>query len=150
MEINELKDKNSQLFTIILALTDDESHDSTLAAGADNGLEALRKLSRRWDPSTGRRKATLLKSIIAPPRCKLDELPVAFARWQEYVRRYERLQKQEIADNIKFAALGMMAPVDLETHLMLNKHRLPDFASARDEAISVVEARAGIKVNPLL
>ena len=57
-----------------------------------SGLEALRRLVRRWDPlSEGKRRA-LPRQILAPDRCKLQHLRFDRARLVTY--EHVRLENQ--------------------------------------------------------
>ena len=72
--IMDLEKKVHQVYQTLMALTEDESQDIVIGAGSGNSLEAWRKLGRRWDPVVAGRKRALLKQIISPERCKLDQL----------------------------------------------------------------------------
>eukprot|EP00971_Amphidinium_carterae_P051116 1006543-Amphidinium_carterae.1 len=57
-----------------MALTEGEAFDIVLGS-ASCGAEALRKLIRRFDPSSGGRRRVMLKQILTPQRAKLKGLP---------------------------------------------------------------------------
>jgi len=78
--IDQIGEKNSQLHVALLALTEGESFDIVLGA-APSGLEALRRLVRRWDPLSGGRRRALLRQILVPERCKLQDLPAGLEKW---------------------------------------------------------------------
>ena len=82
--------KAAQVYQVLMALTEDDSQDIVIGAGSGRGLEAWRKLSRRWDPIAAGRKRVLLKQIISPDRCKLEDLVGCWERWEEQIRRYEK------------------------------------------------------------
>jgi len=150
--VDGVDEKVNQLYTALTSLTDDDSLDIVVGAGAGNGLEAWRKLHKRWDPSTGGRKRNLLKSIIAPPRVKLEELAGCLERWQEQVRKYEKRrndagEREKVSDDVKMAALEMIVPTDLENHLVLNKYRLRSFEDAYREVVTILEARTGVRLK---
>ena len=88
--IPDLDRKVQQVYQALMALTEDESQDIVIGAGSGNGLEAWRKLGRRWDPVVAGRKRALLKQIISPERCKLEQLVGCWERWEEQVGRYGR------------------------------------------------------------
>ena len=46
----ELEEMNEQVYHCLKDLTEGESFDMVLSAGEGQGLEAWRKLNRRWDP----------------------------------------------------------------------------------------------------
>ena len=150
--IHDLDDKVHQVYTALVSLTEDDSNDLVIGAGDGNGLEAWRRLHRRWDPSTGGRKRTLLKAIIAPPKCTITELAGCLERWQQQVSKYERRkndagQREKVSEDIRMAAIEMLVPTDLENHLVLNKHRLRTFEDVYAEVTSILEARTGVKIK---
>ena len=54
-----------QMHTAIMALTSYEAND-IVANSRKNPLEAWRRLQKRYDSTTGRRKRNLLRTIISP------------------------------------------------------------------------------------
>ncbi|CAK0826208.1 unnamed protein product, partial [Prorocentrum cordatum] len=151
--VPELETKVNQLYAALISTTADGSESNDLVTGAPdgNGLEAWRKLHRRWDPTTGPRKRLILRSIISPPKCSADELGSALEKWIQQIGRYERRQGEdglaELPEDIKMAALEMLMPQDIENHLVLNKHRLETFQDSLNEVMTIVEARTGVKIK---
>ena len=78
----------------------------------------------RYDPTTGRRKRNLLRTIISSGRCSLLELQAVIERWESYVSRYKKKMKDTLDDEIKLAGLDLLVPEELEKHLVLNSNRL--------------------------
>ncbi len=151
-EFPEAADHISQVYTLLVALTDEDSNDIVVGSGSGEGLEAWRRLHRRWGPSTGGRKRTLLKAIISPPRCAITELAGRLERWQQQVSKYERKKDSSgayevLKDDLKMAALEFLVPEDIENHLVLNKHRLATYEATLAEAPSILEARVGVKLK---
>ena len=68
----------------LVALTEGESFDIVLAT-APSGLEALRRLVRRWDLLSEGKRRVLLRQILVPDRCKLQDLPAGLEKWEEQV-----------------------------------------------------------------
>ena len=89
-DVADIALKSNKIFTALVGLTEDESNDIVVGAGPGCGLEAWRKLHRRWDPSVGSRKRSLLEAILRPGRCKMTELQGSFEKWLQQVSRYER------------------------------------------------------------
>ena len=94
-EIEGFEDLTRQLHTLLSWITDGESFDIVNATESWNGLEAWRKLSRRWDPATAGRKRNLLQQIINPGRCKLADLQGSLERHELLVQRYERTRRPQ-------------------------------------------------------
>ena len=63
-KIMDLENKVHQLYSLLVQITEQEANDLVCNAHG-NDLEAWRKLSRRYDPLTGRRIRNLLRSIIS-------------------------------------------------------------------------------------
>ena len=64
-------------------MTEGEACDIVKNTTADNGLEAWRKLTRRFDPHTGQRKRNLMSGILQPGNFKLSELSSSIEQWDE-------------------------------------------------------------------
>ncbi len=117
-----------------------------------DGLEAWRRLSRRWDPATGGRQRNLLREIINPGRKTLEELSGAIEKWEKLIARYERLKgtcgiRKKVDDDIKMGALEAMCPASLETHLQMNRTRLNAYEIVREEVRLYLESKVGTKMS---
>ena len=64
--VPRLMEKQQQLFTVLQQLCEEEPFDIVTNCGKGNGLEAWRRINRRYDPATAGRKRALLKHIITP------------------------------------------------------------------------------------
>ena len=98
--VRNLKFVLQQMHTALRALRSHEAND-TVANSRKNPLEAWRRLQKRYDPTTGGRNRTLLRTITALGRCSLLELPAGIERWESYVLRYEKKLKDKFGDEIK-------------------------------------------------
>ena len=63
----------------LVALTEGESFDIVLAT-APSGLEALRRLVRRWDLLSEVKRRALLRQFLVPDRCKVQDLPAGLEK----------------------------------------------------------------------
>ena len=72
--VEDVEEETEQVHVALLALTESESFDMVLGA-APSGLEALRRLVRRWDPLSAGKRRALVRQILVPDRCKLQDLP---------------------------------------------------------------------------
>ena len=150
--IEGLKTLDNQLYTVLQSVCEGEPFDIVLNAGQGNGLEAWRRLHKRFDPSTAGRHRNILGAIIRPPRQKLENLSAALEAWEERVARYERKKDEKgnrrvLADDIKVAAVGGMVPEALEEHLVLNGKRLTTYASVREEIQAYLDTKYGIRLK---
>ena len=142
--VDDVLERSEQVHVALLALTESESFDIVLGV-APSGLEALRRLVRRWDPLSGGKRRALLRHILLPDRCKLQDLPAGLEKWEELVRRYEKSKSSgtttaALDEDIKTAALGALVPSELEQHLAMNRARLITYEQVRNEIQAYIEA----------
>ena len=95
---------------------------------------------RRWDPQSGGRRRALLRQILVPDRCKLQDLPGRLEQWEELVRRYSRSKSigtttEALNEDIKTAALEARVPSKLEQHPAMNRERLITFERVRSPSL---------------
>ena len=72
--VDGLSDKSSQVYAALQNLLEGEPFMIIRNTDKGNGIEAWRRLTRRYDPSTGAKKSSLLRHILTPGKCKLEEL----------------------------------------------------------------------------
>ena len=76
-----------QLYTVLMPLVEGESFDIFLGSESGEGLEAWRRLHKRWDPLTTGIARGLLREILSPGRAKLVELQRSVERLEDLMRR---------------------------------------------------------------
>ena len=74
-----------QVFAVLMEMAEGEAND-IVCNSSGMGLEAWRKLTRRWNPLAGSRLRSLLKLVISPGRASFTELPGALERWRNRFR----------------------------------------------------------------
>ena len=70
-QVNGLEEKSRELASALQMVTLKEPFAIVVNCGT-SGLEAWRRLSRRYDPATASRKRTMLKAVINPQKQKLE------------------------------------------------------------------------------
>ena len=88
MPLDTLRMLADQLKTVPMTFVEGESFDILVGHGSGEGLEAWRRLHKRWDPLTTGRARGLLKKIVSPGRAMLVELQGAVERLEDLMRRY--------------------------------------------------------------
>jgi hypothetical protein len=153
VEEAKVRELNSQLFTALMSLTEGESFTLVTGSGSGEGLNAWRRLHKRWDPSTAGRAGGLLREILTPPdgRAKIADLQATIETLEDKMRRYCSRKDQNgarhtLGDDIRRAALEAVLPQDVEKHIQLNRARLSTYDAMRDEVMSYAEAR-GVSVD---
>ena len=132
---------NPQIYVALPELLEGEALDSVRNTTRGAGLEAWRKLVRRFNPQTVKQKRTLLSRIINPGTVKVHELSRAIEQWEERVRSYQSRAREKLSDDVRSGILTEMCPEHIKTHIHLNLTRLPDYASVRSEFGTFFEAR---------
>ena len=100
-----------QLYTVLMTLVEGESFDILVGSGSGEGLEAWRRLHKRWDPLTTGRARGLLREILSPGRAKLVELQGAVERLEDLMRRHTQRrdarngQRHTLAEDIRMATV---------------------------------------------
>ena len=136
-----------QLYTVLMTLVEGESFDILGGSASGEGLEAWRRLHKRWDPLTTGRARGLLREILSPGRAKLVELQGAVERLEDLMRRYSQRgdarngQRHTLAEDIRMAALEALLPEELERHCQLQRSRFDTYQELRAEVVLYAEAR---------
>ena len=91
------------------------------------------------------KRRSLLRHILVPDRCKLQDLPAGLEKCEELVRRYERSKSSgttttALGDDIKTAALELK-PLFRVSWNSINRARLITYEQVRKEIQSYIKAR---------
>jgi hypothetical protein len=152
-QLDDVEDKIHQLYSVLVQITEGEAND-IVCNSSGQGLEAWRKLARRYDPLARGRIRNLLLYVINPGRSTINDLQGALERWEEQVNKYTNStdkhgKRRDLPEDIKMAALESLVPVELENHLQMNATKFDDYHMMRTEVVRYVEAKAGTKIkNP--
>ena len=122
-----------QMHTALMALTRYGARD-IVANSRKNPLEALRRVQKRCDPTTGGRMWNLRRTIISPGRCSLSAIQAGIERWESYVSRNQKRLKDKSEDEIKLAFLRNWRKIDTQ---------LESFANVRGCAPGSRDVRGG-------
>ena len=148
----EARELDGQLYTALMTLTEGDGFDVVIGSGDGHGLDAWRRLHKRYDPLTQNKSRGLLKEVLQPARTKVDDLLGALERHEELVRRYCNRRdaqgaRRELPEDVRMASVECLLPDDLEKHVQLNRARLDDYGKLREEIVMYVEARTGARVH---
>ena len=136
-----------QLYTVLMTLVEGESFDILVGSGSGEGLEAWRRLHKRWDPLTTGRARGLLREVLSLGRAKLVELQGAVERLEDFVWRHTQRrdarngQRHTLAEDIRMSVLEALLPEELERHCQLQRSRLDTYQKLREEVVLYAEAR---------
>ena len=88
MPLDTLRLLADKLNTVLMTIVEGESFDILVGSGSGEGLEAWRRLHKRWDPLTTGRARGLLRESLSPGRGKLVQLQGAMERVEDLMKRY--------------------------------------------------------------
>ncbi len=126
--VTNLKDLDTQIFAALANLTEGESFDA-VASAEDNGAEAWRRLTVRFDSPTPPRAAATLRKLMRQQT--LEALLPFIEKWEAQARLYQRMSGKCIEEEHKHMALQEMVPRDLAEHFSLKSERFLTHVSMR-------------------
>ena len=107
------------LLAYLVSFTTGEANKVVRNSGTD-GLEAWRRLSNEYDPSSAMRRVTILSAVQNPPRCQsIEELGSCLENWLSKKRQYEEFSDADgvpckVSDDSLMAGLFQLMPSSLE------------------------------------
>lgn len=150
--VENVEGVNAQLHAVLQSLCDREAFTIVRSSGRGQGVEAWRKLIRRYDPTTGGRRRTMLRHVLTPQKARLEDLSGAIEAWEEQLRLYETRKRADgtrhvLDDEIRTSVLEQLCPVELERHLQMNRSRYTSYQDVRAEIMQFLETRTGNKMK---
>ena len=151
-ELEDPLDFSRQLHSALIGLMEGEALDIVVGTEDGAGLEAWRKLTKRFDPTTAGRSRNAMRSILNPGQFKAQELRAALEKWEQAVSLYCKRkdatgQRRSVPDDILMGILQDMGPQELRTHLQLNQSKFTTYAAMRAETVGYLEAKLGMKAQ---
>eukprot|EP00435_Cladocopium_sp_Y103_P038376 s510_g10.t1 len=151
--VDDVESKSTQVYAVLQTLCEGEAFTIARSAGKHNGFDAWRRLVRRYDPTTGGRRRTMLRHILNPNKVnKLEELSNAIEQWEEQLRLYENRKRSDgtrhqLDEEIRISVLEHLCPTELERHLQLNRSRYNTYQDVREEVSLYLETRLGARLK---
>jgi hypothetical protein len=145
----DIKNVSRQLYAVLAQLCEGEALDLVQATKDNDGFEAWRVVSRRFDPQGAGRRRNILGTLIQPGAVDVKELNSHIAKWEERLRVYERRAGKAMQEDIKTEVLVSMTKGVLKDHLVLNANKLKTYASVREEIQSYLESKVNDSPSPM-
>ena len=145
----DLKMIGRQLYTVLAQLMDGEALDLVQSTKDNDGFEAWRVVSRRFDPQGAGRRRNILGVLIQPGAVDAPQLNSHIAKWEERLRVYERRAGQPMQEDIKAQVLVSMTKGALKDHLTLNANKMKTYLSVREEIQSYLESKVNDMASPM-
>ena len=137
-DIDELDEINETVYNCLKDHVEAESLDIVKSAGEGQGLEAWRRLNRRWDPMATECSDQLWKRIQSLGRSRIEDLSLSIERLEDLFGAYLRKVKAEgdVADldeDIQMVSLESLLPKEMAEHVQLNRRKLTNYTLLRAE-----------------
>ena len=105
-DVVDLKKLSTDLYMALASLCDGEALTLMINTHDDNGLEAWRRITKRFDPVGPGRKRASSNKILSPGACKIHELMQSLETWKDQVQKYESRNKSKLQDDIKASVIN--------------------------------------------
>ena len=128
----DAQQRASKVYFSLIMLCEDSALRIVRSTSGDNGYEAYRLLSRRFDPRSKSRSLARLNAILTYEfGAKPDEVLDKILGWERCIGDYERDSKETVGDSLKSAVLVGKLPMGIRTHVLLHPTATQDYQSLR-------------------
>ena len=139
----------NELYSILLSCTEEAAFRICYSVKAGNGLEAIRLLTKRYEPRTPGTKRALLKAIInQAPAKKPEDLEKVLMHLEELIKKYESMGGAELPEDLRVALIIDMCHRDLKEHLELTTKDM-SYKEVREEVVNYAERKRNAFGNDL-
>ena len=145
---------SNQIYHLLINFTEEETYDllTSNIGLRGNGLDAWRRMHKRWDPAVAGRSRKLLRMITSPKQAQMKNCLRAIQQWKQLLVRYERRRdesgnRRKLPEDIKLSASEALLPKELEDHLLYNKNRLKTYEESELEVMNILELKLGESVG---
>ena len=108
---------SNQIYNLLINFTEEETYDllTSNIALRGNGLDAWRRMHKRWDPAVAGRSRKLLRMITSPKQAQMRGCLRAIQQWKQLLVRYERHRdesgnRRKLPEDIKLSAFEALLP----------------------------------------
>ena len=142
MTTEQAKTFSRQMWLGLAQLVDQEALAILKNGDLENGLDAWRRLTKRYDPVTAGVMRLQYLRLVQPGVAKdTTQAAVMIQQWETAVREFEQRTRKTIDEELKIAVLTEMMPGDLRQHLQLNARSILTYAVARKEIAMYLETK---------
>lgn len=111
-----------------------------------NGVEAWRRLARRYSPTTPLRAMHLMLQILSPEKAKnLSHVQSHIKKWEAKVLASSRDFREELSERMKSAILISTLPDEIRNTVLQQPEKFEECGRTRERMISMIEARLAMR-----
>ena len=116
----------------------------------ENGIEAWRKICKRFAPNNPTRALQLMLEVIQPTRPKAnEEVERCIDKWETTLRRLQKEYKEVLSEKMKVAVALDFCPPELRENLLRNAEVINGYQELKDKITSYVSIQQSrLKPNP--
>ena len=135
IEWDHLEAANSQLYDLLVTLTESEAKNMVLNVGVENGLEAYRKLSDWYDSYGKVNELERFNRLMGVSRCRtIGDVPRAVESWESDWSVYKLRTGEELPERLRTNTLLRMIPSDYEEEIRMRyAHSNVTYATLRQQ-----------------
>ena len=112
----------------------------------ENGLEAWRALTKRYNPMTPMRGLELMLKVVVPGKAKKGEdVQTRINKWEGHLNALKRDYNENVSDMMKIGILINMMPDDLQDHVLQHADRLREYKLVKEKVVTLTDARMRLK-----
>lgn len=132
-----------QLHAVLVSLAKPNTEFMELVRNSvkGNGLDAWRRLSKKFDPASPGANMVLLKRILHPRRANVDNVMAAMEKWEHDLSTYRERTGEVLTNSMMMMCLFQLVPEAMGDHLEIHSARLNTFEACKAEVLRWTEAR---------
>ena len=128
------------LYQTLVCSTSGHAFNMVHSAGG-SGLEAVRLLSRRYEPRTPGTKRAILKAILGyAPAKRIEDIERSLLSFEELLKRYDALSGAALPEDLQVTIALDLCTKDLREHLEITTKE-KSYREVREEIMSYVERK---------
>ena len=133
---------SEQMFATLTSLMPTNSEALSIVKNSCKGvgLDAWRRLCKRYGPNNPQTNMHLLRKVLHPTRVTLAQLRAHVESWEEEYRLYREKTGEDISDSMQRVCLMSMCPEVLAQHLDMNVIRLDNYQRMKAEIMGYLES----------
>ena len=145
LHVDSTKRVSGELFNILTTSLEGEPLQMLYNCNF-NGLEAWRRLSKRYSPTTPLRAMQLMLQIISPEKTKdLRHVQTHIDRWESKILALSRDFDEQLSERMKAAILISTLPSELRDAILQNPDKFVEYPPTKERVIAMVEAKLSVR-----
>ena len=108
-----MRERTGELYDVICQLTTGRAKNIVKGVGSKDGFEAWQELHKEFNRQTLAKTLRIYREVVCPMQKNIEDLLTEITIWENKVRDLEKVEKQELPEMVKMAALTELCPEDI-------------------------------------